>query len=30
MTSEELIGWAWENQRADVLAQFGIYVRFEI
>ena len=22
---EELIAWAWENHRYDILAQFGIY-----
>jgi hypothetical protein len=25
----ELIAWAWENQRYDILAQFGIFVGFE-
>jgi Relaxase/Mobilisation nuclease domain len=26
MSREELIAWAWENSRYDILAQFGIYV----
>lgn len=30
MTVEELIAWAWENRRSDILAQFGIYVTFGI
>jgi hypothetical protein len=30
MSVEELIAWAWENRRADILAQFGIYVSFGI
>ena len=25
---EELIAWAWDNRRADILEQFGIYVSF--
>ena len=25
---EELIACAWENHRADILEQFGIYVSF--
>jgi hypothetical protein len=25
---DDLIAWAWENRRADILAQFGIYVTF--
>ena len=25
----ELIAWAWENNRYDILAQFGIFVDFE-
>lgn len=25
MSREELIAWAWENNRFDILAQFGIY-----
>lgn len=27
--SMELLAWAWENGRADILAEFGIYVDFE-
>jgi len=27
---DELIAWAWENRRADILAQFGIYVTFDL
>jgi hypothetical protein len=30
MTIEELIAWAWENRRSDILAQFGVYVNFGI
>lgn len=30
MTIEELIAWAWENRRSDILPQFGIYVTFEL
>ena len=30
MSREELIAWAWENNRFDILAQFGIYVSFEL
>ena len=30
MSREELIAWAWENQRSDILAQFGIYVSFDL
>jgi hypothetical protein len=30
MSREELIAWAWENQRADILALFGIYVTFDL
>ncbi len=25
-----LIAWAWKNRRADILAQFGIYVTFDL
>jgi hypothetical protein len=28
MSVEELIAWAWENRRSDILARFGIYVTF--
>jgi hypothetical protein len=28
-TAAEIIAWAWENGRADVLAQFGIFVDFD-
>ena|ERR1700733_8109877 len=28
MSVEELIAWAWENRRSDILARFGIYVSF--
>jgi hypothetical protein len=28
MSVEELIAWAWEHRRADILAKFGIYVGF--
>ncbi len=27
---DKLIAWAWENGRSDILAQFGIYVSFEL
>lgn len=27
---DELIAWAWENRRADILALFGIYVSFNL
>lgn len=27
---EELIAWAWENRRADILARYGIYVGFDL
>ncbi|MFZ0501157.1 MAG: hypothetical protein WAM52_18635 [Steroidobacteraceae bacterium] len=30
ITIEELIAWARENRRADILAQFGIYLSFGI
>lgn len=30
MTVEELIAWAWENRRSDILTQFGIYVVFDL
>ena len=30
MSREELIAWAWENRRSDILAQFGIYVSFDL
>jgi hypothetical protein len=30
MTIEELIAWAWENQRSDILAQLGIHVSFDL
>lgn len=26
MSVEELVDWAWEHRRADILAKFGIYV----
>jgi hypothetical protein len=26
----ELIAWARENRRSDILAQFGIYVSFDL
>ena len=29
MAIDELIAWAWENRRADILAQFGICVTFD-
>jgi len=29
MSSEELLAWAWENGRADILALFGVFVDFE-
>jgi len=28
LEASELLAWAWENQRADILAQFGVYVDF--
>lgn len=30
MSIEELIAWAWEHGRSDILAQFGIYVTFDL
>lgn len=27
---DDLIAWAWENRRSDILAQFGIFVSFDI
>ena len=27
---DELIAWAWERRRADILAEFGIYVSFDL
>jgi hypothetical protein len=30
MTIDELIVWAWEHRRWDSLAEFGIYVTFDL
>ena len=30
MSIEELIAWAWKNRRADILAEFGIHVTFDL
>lgn len=30
MSRKELIAWAWENGRSDILALFGIYVSFDL
>jgi len=27
---DELIAWAWEHRRADILALFGIHVSFNL
>jgi len=27
---DEIIAWAWEHHRADILAMFGIYVSFNL
>jgi hypothetical protein len=29
MDSLQLLAWAWEHHRADILAQFGINIDFE-